>query len=974
MSDTGKQTPLGVNVMSGILQGKGFWINPPTVAAAGYSTTAANYTLGSVIKSTCLFWATYSINDAYVRGVVDSTRYYNIINMGTNTVPGLGNTRPPKTYTHTESPNWAVQWGLSPSTREATQWGYVKLYPWQGYNEFNYNNTLALSGRYNDFCGSFITSGSFIDYSNRSIMSAQNSLDFLKGTYSNMNDLVTADITNVSLAPQELGKDLINLGKALDLSTISTFGYPSNLLATLKNCNAMTPAVSVALLAVGLTPNEIDQITDNSNVTKEQQQKTYAAFLIITGVDLASILVPLNCNTQGLVTVADLLNVRKMFPNSFKTLTVPLYNAVPGPTNSKTYYPIFSGTGLNSALSSPAIKAAVGSTIPAAPPPINTSGVTPTNLQVLPSGFGSYLDGILPGDLAIAAGAFSATMQQIRNIKNVPIEQFAQVTATLELATKGLNLVNGTDVPTNTPEAKAGLSLIALGSGPYGTYTYSDFFGCMSGLKYPWLKIQSTITSLQTDKLIRIYQQLFLAVTWQAPLLTVICSTRQVLVDPGPPPVYTTYYTVIGIGISVPGGGYYREGAPLPNITLSNGGSAVATIGTNPNLAASNGGGTYGRIIGYKSLIPGPETEGSPPYITAVDYPPITDHNVTGVNSPYGTSGWSSPMNSIVQQYIDDANAEIASISGNNPTQSTELNDMWNYIGTQLTIEQKARNLGLKGPPLPNEPATRLSYGDLYPYPTMLYSFTDMVPVYSKITEPNMAVQTLEAISDLDKVSGQSVVSMMRSERNKERIMTAGITQDNTIPDTFPPRDQNNLAANGEVTWVPPDNPPGNTTTKKSAPAYPSNVEPAGYFDDATQNYLITTVYGATNTAVQPTILGAPSPAVAAVLGIGTPDGLPVPSGDIGIGTEGISSVLGGLAGGDPTPSGFFSGPGAGGGPNSLGGGPVVPGSLGGSPYVASIPLALNPIYNSGTLLPATLSVQAAIDEVILCNCDCWIQ
>ena len=978
MSDTGKQTPLGVNITSGILQGKGYCLNPPTVAAAGYSTTATNYTFGSVISSTCLFWVTYSINDAYARGVVNSGVYYNIINIGTNTIPGLGNTRPPKTYTHIESPNWAVQWTPSPPTRIATQWGYVKLYPWQGYNEFNYNNTLALSGKYNDFCGSFITSGSFIDYSNRAIMSSQNSLDYLEGTYSNMNDLTTADITNVSLATQVFGRDLINLGKSLDLSTIITFGYPSNLLSTLKKCNAMTPAVSVALLSVGLSPNEIDQITANSNVTKEQQQKIYAAFLILTGVDLAAILVSLNCNTQGLVTIADLLDVKKLFPNSYQTLTVPIYNATPGPTNSKTFYPIFSGSGLNSSLSSPTIKSLVGTTIPPGTPLPNTANSIPSaTAQVLPEGFGSYLDGILPNDLAIAAGAFSASMQQIRNIKNVPIEKFAQITSTLEITNAGLNLINGTNIPTNKPEAIAGLKLIALGSGPFGTYTYSDFFGCMSGLKYPWAKrIQPTITNLQTDKLKRIYQQLFLAVTWDSPIIGVTYTTYQVQTDPGPPPVYTTYYHITGISVGAPGGGYFREDAPGPIVTFSNGGSVTCAIGQDPLKAQSQGGGTYGRITGAKSgtLNPGTDTT-SVPTVTSVEYPPITNHNSPGVNSPYLTVGWSSPMNSIVQQYIDDANAEIVSIGGSNPTLSNELNDMWDYIGTQLTIEQKARNLGLRGPPLPNEPATRPSYGDIYPWPIILYSFTDTIPVYSKLTEPNMAVQTLEAISDMGKVSGQSTIGGMRAERNKERLLTAGIMQDVTISDIFPIDSLTKVVANGKITWVPP----GETIPTSSAPAYPDAAKPDGYFDPETQNYLITNT--PETTATEPTILGAPSPTVAAVLGIGTPGNLPVPSGDIGIGTAGISSVLGGLSGGssglsggDPTPSGFFSGPGAGGGPNSLGGGPIVPGSLGGSPYVALIPVTLNPIYTSVSLMPASLTVAQAIEEVITCNCDCWVQ
>ena len=150
----------------------------------------------------------------------------------------------------------------------------------------------------------------------------------------------------------------------------------------------------------------------------------------------------------------------------------------------------------------------------------NSLGV---NLQIMPEGFGSYLQDILPKDIATTAGAFSASMQQIKKIRTIPIEKFAQVVATLE-TTRGLNLVNGTNVPTDTTEAQAALALIALGSGPYGTYTFSDFFGCMSGLPYPWVQIQPAIIALQSSTLTNIYQQLYLAVTWKQATLTVIPS------------------------------------------------------------------------------------------------------------------------------------------------------------------------------------------------------------------------------------------------------------------------------------------------------------------------------------------------------------------------------------------------------------------------------------------------------------------
>ena len=49
------------------------------------------------------------------------------------------------------------------------------------------------------------------------ILAIDNSKDFLDGTFSNMNDLITGDITNVTLSLKNWGQDLVNLGKELDL-------------------------------------------------------------------------------------------------------------------------------------------------------------------------------------------------------------------------------------------------------------------------------------------------------------------------------------------------------------------------------------------------------------------------------------------------------------------------------------------------------------------------------------------------------------------------------------------------------------------------------------------------------------------------------------------------------------------------------------------------------------------------------------
>jgi hypothetical protein len=190
-----------------------------------------------------------------------------------------------------------------------------------------------------------------------------------------MNDLITADITNVSLATKAFGQDLIALGKAIDLSTIATYGLPSNLLKTLVKYNALTKNLSLAIISAGIPVDELGAII--SNVTQpnnDQERKLYAAYYITVGDTLAEVLVPLNCKTKGLSSLADLLNPAKMFPTSYKTLTVQLYNTGTqnGAQNSKIAFPIYNSSGtVNSDLTSTQVLNQVGTQTPVGTPLIN---------------------------------------------------------------------------------------------------------------------------------------------------------------------------------------------------------------------------------------------------------------------------------------------------------------------------------------------------------------------------------------------------------------------------------------------------------------------------------------------------------------------------------------------------------------------------------------------------------------------------
>lgn len=538
------------------------------------------------------------------------------------------------------------------------------------------------------------------------------------------------------------------------------------------------------------------------------------------------------------------------------------------------------------------------------------------NIQTAIQGFGAYLDGILPPDIATAAGAFSASMQQIKNISSVPIEKFAQVVTSLE-TTKGLN-VNGSSVPTDTTLASQGLALIALGNGPYGTYTMSNFLGCMSGLPYIGINVRQFIQELETPTLYSIYRNLYLAVTWER----ATASVQYTSYDDG---FGTTYYHVTGVTLTDAGGGYGREGAVAPTVTMT-GGSCTATIGTDYTNLGTNGGGTYGRVTAL-NFTPGSDITSVP--TISIDYPP----------------GGSSFSNSIVQGYIDAANTEIVVIKNSQPAKAQQLITNWELTGTLLSVEQRAIATGL-----PIQVPLAVPADDREPtlasYPTTQYSFVDSIPRYAKFTQPHMYSQTLEAISNLNTVGGRSIVAMLREARNQDRLTDLGVPLDNNIQNKLTSKQEAQLIANGSLPNSVPSTsgtltPTTSSTYADSLPAtlavvlpgvtvaspipYPATLEtgvaspnPYGYFDPTTNQYFNTNIQfqGNGSTLANNTNNG---------------NGYPL---DTGKATE--------------------------------------PGSFAGSPYQNLISPDLSAIYISKGLLPATYSVQEAIDEVIRCNCDCW--
>ena len=107
MADTGKQSPLGQNVLGGLLQNRCIQINPNAQDYMGISRSNDQYTFGTLVEGTVLRMLTWSINDAYLRGLVSNSVYNNIISIsGNGACYALGNSKPPTYVVEDPSDVW----------------------------------------------------------------------------------------------------------------------------------------------------------------------------------------------------------------------------------------------------------------------------------------------------------------------------------------------------------------------------------------------------------------------------------------------------------------------------------------------------------------------------------------------------------------------------------------------------------------------------------------------------------------------------------------------------------------------------------------------------------------------------------------------------------------------------------------------------------------------------------------------------
>jgi hypothetical protein len=187
----------------------------------------------------------------------------------------------------------------------------------------------AGSGDISKFIQAYNIASGYNQLTNQYINSAVNSQDYLGGTFTSTNAMISGDITTVNLATVAFGQDLINLGTLINLDDLDNLGSPFALIQSIVALTGSIPVLSILLLDQGVSQDIVLNLTDPTlNVSDSVQKIMYNVMTQVTGSDLDQILKVLKVTTPNITTMADLLNPVKLFPNSFQSLTVITANGL----------------------------------------------------------------------------------------------------------------------------------------------------------------------------------------------------------------------------------------------------------------------------------------------------------------------------------------------------------------------------------------------------------------------------------------------------------------------------------------------------------------------------------------------------------------------------------------------------------------------------------------------------------------------
>lgn len=485
----------------GLLQNQG-------LAPAGNLTIAINsYNATSVVSAYTGVLNTATANIGIANNEISSAAFTSLQTLAANSLPAVTNVIPTAYYS-----------SLGPLGNTYTG-GLSGLVTAQAQTEIG-------SGDLSKFCQIYGIVQSYISQTNQYINTVKNS-DILAPTFTNMNSLTTASLSEINTDLPKFGADLIKLGQTWDLSNLNYFGYPWALLAQTIKVAGLLPELSSRLVANGVSQSVLSDMAQNGTpVAANIDLLIYKTMTEVTGDLLEQIKLILDVTTPNLVTMADLLNPIKTLPTSYKTLIVEM------PTGTEV--------------------------TPTATTPVNVylpNDAVNTNIAVLFANNQYYnnLTKIIPADQALANQAIALGLNQVKNVFSLSLPEFARAVSAIE-TNAGLPAINNLTQPVPTSVVTSLNSILATGTGPNGTLTLFDFFGSLAGIPYTdqYNQITATLNSMYaanstgtlTDPSTGVY--------------TIMQNTLDgdytLVIDPGPP-----IQLLITIPAGLPGEGVYTS-------------------------------------------------------------------------------------------------------------------------------------------------------------------------------------------------------------------------------------------------------------------------------------------------------------------------------------------------------------------------------------------------------------------------------
>ena len=277
-------------------------------------------------------------------------------------------------------------------------------------------------GSVDKFCQIFQIASGYRQSANELICSAVNATTYLGPTFTTMNDLITGQLTAANLALKCFGADVAKSGNLLNLGKLDDFGTPASVLQQISEQAGITSGtlscIAAKLAEFGLTQSDIillatpeaSERTPTENEFNTLQKRAYAAMAAIDGDCLTYALDILDAVIPDIANLADLLDLKKIFPTSWPSMTVistapnTVIDPNTPPSPGSTSILIFEPDGAVN----PAVQAALD----------DSTAIT------LPAGC-DELAKIIPPDQAVANKAFQASLQQVSGISTITAPQLA---------------------------------------------------------------------------------------------------------------------------------------------------------------------------------------------------------------------------------------------------------------------------------------------------------------------------------------------------------------------------------------------------------------------------------------------------------------------------------------------------------------------------------------------------------------------